>query len=172
MDTRDILTEAFARVRGGLTRVVDGLDAQALAYRPDPDANSIAWLVWHSTRVQDDHVSELAGREQAWTSDGWVDRFGLPFDPADIGYGHDSLQVGAVRPQGPHLLAAYQEAVVQRTFTYLDTVDASELDRIIDERWDPPVSVGVRLVSVIGDQLQHLGQADYVRGMLGRLGWR
>ncbi len=169
METSAILTDAFQRIREGVRRVTDGLDANDLAYRPDADANSIAWLIWHSTRIQDDHVSDIAGRDQLWIADGWADRFDLPFDPTDTGYGHSSQQVGAVRPDGPDLLVAYHEAVAQRTLEYLNTIDAAELDRIIDRRWDPPVSVGVRLVSVINDQMQHVGQAAYVRGMRERL---
>jgi hypothetical protein len=168
METSEILSDAFERMRGGVRRVTDRLDAEALAYRPDPDANSIAWLVWHSTRVQDDHVSQIAGRGQAWITDGWVDRLALPLDPTDTGYGHTSEQVGAVAVDGPDLLVGYHEAVARRTLEYLGRIDAVELDRIVDDRWDPPVSVGVRLVSVITDQTQHLGQAAYVRGLLER----
>jgi hypothetical protein len=168
METGDVLADAFGRGRELVGRVTDGLDADALAWRPDPDANSIAWLVWHATRVHDDHVSEIAGRGQAWHDDGWADRFGLALDPADTGYGHTSEQVGAVRPDGPEVLVGYHEAVAQRTFEYLETINPDELDRIIDDGWDPPVSVGVRLISVIDDQAQHLGQAAYVRGMLER----
>lgn len=169
METHEVLAESFDRIRDGILRVTDGLDAEALAYRPDPDANSIAWLVWHATRVHDDHVSEIAAREQTWIAEGWADRLGLPFDSADTGYGHASEQVGAVRPSTPDDLVSYHEVVAHHTFEYLDTIDAAELDRIIDNRWDPPVSVGVRLVSVINDQMQHLGQAAYVRGMYERM---
>lgn len=169
METRHVLADGFARIRQGVHRVTEGLDAEALVYRPDPDANSIAWLVWHATRVQDDHVSEIAGREQAWTSDGWAERLGLPFPRRDTGYGHTTEQVAAVRVDGPELLVGYHDAVVQRTFEYLDTITAPELDRIVDRSWDPPVTVGVRLVSVLEDQMQHLGQASYVRGMFERL---
>lgn len=170
METRDVLGDAFGRIRDGVSRVVEGLDADALAHRPDPDANSIAWLVWHLTRIQDDHVSEIAGHEQRWIADGWAAHFDLPFDPADTGYGHSSDQVGAVRPDGPEPLVGYHQAVAERTAAYLETVDADELDRIIDRGWDPPVTVGVRLVSVINDGTQHLGQAAYVRGLLGSPG--
>jgi hypothetical protein len=168
METSDILADAFERVRAGVRRVTDGLDAAALAYRPDPDANSIGWLVWHATRVHDDHVAEIAAHGQAWTEAGWAERFGLPFTPEDTGYGHTSDEVGAVRLETPDLLVGYHQAVADRTRAYLETVDAAELDRIIDEHWDPPVSVGVRLVSVINDQTQHLGQAAYVRGLYER----
>lgn len=168
MQTRDVLTDAFGRIRQGVARVTDGLDADALAWRPDPGANSIAWLVWHATRIQDDHVADLAGRPQAWTEDGWAERFGLPFDRHDTGFGHTPDDVAAVRPDEPGLLVDYHEAVAERTARYLDTVDADELSRIVDESWDPPVTAGVRLVSVINDNTQHVGQAAYLRGMLER----
>ena len=54
----------------------------------------------------------------------------------------------------------------QLTLAYLSRVTSEELDRVVDRRWDPPVTAGVRLVSVVGDCLQHLGQAAYVRGLL------
>jgi uncharacterized damage-inducible protein DinB len=168
MDTRDVLADAFDRTREGVRSVLDGLSAAALDHRPDAQANTIAWLAWHLTRVQDDHVSEIARREQTWTEEGWARRFDLPLDDADTGYGHTSEQVAAVRVEDPELLVGYHEAVFERTTAYLGTIDEQELDRIIDERWDPPVSVGVRLVSVIDDQAQHIGQARYVRGLFER----
>lgn len=167
--TADVLADAFERVREETHRAVAGLDAAALAFRPDADANSIAWLVWHLTRVQDHHVSDLAGHGQAWIDDAWAARLGMAADADDIGYGHTSQQVGAVRPEAPDLLLAYHDAVLARTREYLATVDAVELDRTVDRRWDPPVSAGVRIVSVISDCLQHAGQANYVRGIYERL---
>lgn len=150
-----------------MSRVASGATPRDLAYRPDADANSIAWLLWHLTRVMDDHVSEIAGRKQTWLAGGWRDAFDLPLTERDIGYGHTSEQVGQVTADAEKLIA-YHEAVQADVARYLAGIDAEELDRIIDERWDPPVSVGVRLVSVIGDGLQHVGQAAYVLGMSRR----
>lgn len=169
MDTKDVLTDAYTRIQGLVRRIAGGLDDDALAYRPDADANSIAWLLWHLTRVQDDHVSEIAGREQAWVMDGWAQRFGMEPDPSDTGYGHTSEQVAAVQPGAPDVIE-YHDAVASRTLEYLETIDADELDRIVDRSWDPPVTVGVRLVSVIGDCYQHAGQAAYVKGLYERRG--
>lgn len=169
METREIIADAFERVRGGIDRLTEGLDADALAYRPDPSANSIGWLIWHLLRVQDHHVSHLADVPQAWIDEGWSERFGMNSDPENTGYGHTSEQVAEVRPAGPEILRDYAEAVHARTLRYLETADAPELSRIVDTRWDPPVTAGVRLVSVIGDDMQHLGQAAYVRGMYERM---
>lgn len=166
METSDLLVDAFGRVRDTVHHVVDGLRPDQLAFRPSAEANSIAWLVWHLTRVEDDHVADLAGADQTWTAAGWCDRFGLPFDVGATGYGQTAGEVAAVRVEDAGLLTGYQDAVHDACVAYVRTVDAAELDRIVDTRWDPPVSAGVRLVSVVEDAVAHGGQAAYVRGLL------
>jgi hypothetical protein len=161
----ELLTDGFGRVHGVVHETLDGLTADQLAWRAAPDANTIAWLVWHLTRVQDDHVSEVAGADQAWHADGWADRFALPFSADDTGYGHDSADVGAVLVSAD-LLAGYFDAVYARTIAYVAKLTDADLDRVVDERWDPPVTLGVRLVSVLDDDIQHAGQAAFVRGLL------
>ncbi|MFA9430409.1 DinB family protein [Egicoccus sp. AB-alg2] len=170
MDTRELLTDAFHRIPELTRSLTDGAGSELLHYRPDRDANPIAWLLWHAARVQDDHVAALAGREQVWTAQGWMERFDLPFDPQDIGYGQSSEEVGQVRVEDPSLVVGYQDAVTAMVDEYLATVDDQELGRVVDDAWDPPVTAGVRLVSVIGDVMQHLGQAGYVRGLYERRG--
>jgi uncharacterized damage-inducible protein DinB len=164
----DILIDGFGRIRDVVHRVVAHLSPEELAERVDPDANSIAWLVWHLTRVQDDHVSEVAGREQVWLSGGWNSRFALPFAPEATGYGQSSEAVGRVRGISAELLRGYHDAVHAQTIRFIEGVNDDDLDRIVDERWTPAVTLAVRLVSVISDDLQHAGQAAFVAGMLGR----
>lgn len=164
-----LLTDAFDRIAGQVRAVLDGATPAMLAYRPDDAANSPAWLLWHLARVQDDHVADVAGTEQRWTAGGWADRFALPFDVADTGYGHSPQEVAAVRADAD-LLLGYHEDVHAATIAYLGTVAAADLDRVVDEGWDPPVTLGVRLVSVVADDLQHVGQAAYVRGLAERAG--
>lgn len=169
MDTTEILTDAFGRIRDWVHSAVDGLPAAALNYRPDPASNSIGWLIWHLTRVQDDHIAHLARATQAYTRDGWAERLGLNADDGDIGYGHTPEQVAAVRFDAGDDLVAYFDAVHQATLEYIATVTPEELSRIVDTRWDPPVTAGVRLVSVMDDCMNHTGQAHYVRGLWERL---
>ncbi|MFF4168690.1 DUF664 domain-containing protein [Streptomyces sp. NPDC001744] len=167
MNTADLLADAFGRVSEAVHGAVDGLPEDRLAVRIDPDANSIAWLVWHLTRVQDDHLADAFGTEQVWTAGGWADRFGLPFPDGETGYGQTSAQVGRVRAPA-ELLLGYHDAVRDRTAGLVGTVGDADLDRVVDTAWDPPVTLGVRLVSVIADGLQHAGQAAYVRGVVER----
>jgi uncharacterized damage-inducible protein DinB len=164
----ELLVDGFSRIHGIVHRVVDGLDEEQLTARLDRDANIIAWLVWHLTRVQDDHVADLAGTEQVWTKDGWAERFGLSFEPGTIGYGQSSEDVGQVRDISAEQLAGYYDAVHEASVRYVQGLADSDLDRVVDTRWDPPVTVAVRLVSVLSDDLQHAGQAAFVRGVLDR----
>jgi hypothetical protein len=167
LDISTLLLEVFGRVPPLAAEAVDGLDADQLSQQPAPGANTIGWLVWHLTRVQDHHVAELLGTEQIWTGGSWARACGLDPDPANTGYGHNAEDVLAVRPTGPEVLTGYLAEVDARTRTMLEGLTPVDLDRVVDERWTPPVTMGVRLVSIADDCLQHAGQAAYVRGLLG-----
>jgi uncharacterized damage-inducible protein DinB len=167
MDHASLLLELYGRIPPLARLAVDGVPLERLTEAPAPGANTIAWLVWHLTRVQDHHVAELLGADQIWVDGDWSRRFGLDADPSNTGYGHTAEQVGTVRPVAPEALHEYLEAVDSRTRAMLAGLAPADLDRIVDRRWDPPVTLGVRLVSIADDSLQHAGQAAYVRGLLG-----
>ncbi len=169
MECNELLRDAFSRITELVTVSASGLDRKRLTYRPEPGANSIAWLIWHLTRIQDDHVSEIAGLEQAWVSDGWAAKLGMEPDPENDGRGHGPSEVAAIAPDSPDLLIAYNKAVSDRTFSYLARASSADMALIIDRSYDPPVTVGVRLVSVISDNIQHAGQARYLRGIVDRI---
>lgn len=165
--TADVLTDAFGRVRDAVHRAVADLADDDLVRPPAPGANTVAWLVWHLTRVQDDHVADAFGTAQVWTEDGWAGRFDLPLPDDATGYGASPDDVLAVRA-GADLLLGYHDAVHARTVELVGGVGPDELARVVDDAWDPPVTLAVRLVSVLEDDLQHVGQAAYVRGLLRR----
>ncbi|MEV8525034.1 DUF664 domain-containing protein [Streptomyces sp. NPDC052000] len=166
MDIAEVLADAFGRVQEEVHAVVDGLSPEELAHRPSDTANSIGWLVWHLTRVQDDHVADAAGLDQVWTAQGWADRFQLPLGDEETGYGHTAKQVASVRGISADQLRGYHDAVHEQTVSFVRGLDEAALDRVVDERWTPHVTLGVRLVSFLSDDLQHVGQAAYVRGLL------
>lgn len=165
---RALLVDAFTRVHDDLPSVVRGLTPEQLLWRPDAQANPIAWLVWHLSRVQDDHLAGISGHEQVWRSGGWFERFGLPYPVQEHGYGHTSDDVAAFVLDEPALLTGYHAAVHEETLAVLETLAEGDFERVVDRRWDPPVTGAVRLVSVVNDVTQHLGQAAYVRGLLTR----
>jgi uncharacterized damage-inducible protein DinB len=169
MASANVLIDAFERIRDAVYPAVKDLSTAQLAFRPDGESNSISWLVWHLTRIQDDHVAGLHGEEQVWTAGGWSERFALPLETSDTGYGHGTEDVAKVTATAT-LLHDYFEEVHDKTVEYLRTLDDADLERVVDRSWDPPVTVGIRLVSVIADDLQHVGQAAYLRGVVQRVG--
>jgi uncharacterized damage-inducible protein DinB len=160
----ELLSEAFGRIRGVVHSALRDATIERLTFRVDPEANSMAWLIWHLTRVQDDHVADLADTEQVWTAGGWFDRFGLPFDREATGYGQGADEVGQVRAEA-ELLGEYYDAVHIRTIDFIHTLTEADLARVVDTSWDPPVTLAVRLVSILSDDLQHAGQASYAHGL-------
>lgn len=164
MESNELLLDAFARVREAVAATLDGVDGDALVRRPSGNGNSIAWLIWHLSRVEDAQVASAAGLKQVWTSQGFAGRFDLPLPERDTGYGHSTSQVSSLKAP-PELLLEYYDAVHLQTAAFLNNLGDVDFDRIVDTRWDPPVTLGVRLVSTIADCLQHVGQAAYARGL-------
>lgn len=162
---RELLRDAFTRLIEHVDDLTDGLTEEVSSYRPTPQANSIAWLIWHSARGQDLQLCDIAGVEQVWTRDGWVERFGLDLPPHDMGYGHSPEDVAKVHAPAD-LLAGYYLAVHKATLAYIAGVTTEELGRIVDTNWNPPVTASARLVSIVDDCAQHLGQAAYLRGII------
>ena len=172
MEQAELLADAMGRVQGALQRALEGLTTEELSRQPRPDCNPIGWLAWHLTRVQDQEVSALAGQEQAWVSQGWHSRFQMDPDPQNTGGRNTSEQVTAFKAPDVQTLLSYHDAVLERTRAYLTGVTAQDLDRTVDDpRFQSPPTVGVRLVSVISDNLQHAGQIAYLRGFLQGRGW-
>jgi uncharacterized damage-inducible protein DinB len=174
MTVAGLLTDAFERIQESVADAVEGLDADQLAARLDADANPVSWLLWHLSRVQDDHLAAAFSVPEAWSAASWAARLGLPGKSREIGYGHTSAQVAATSaamcrmPSPGKLLVEYHAAVHEQTLSLVSGLTDAGLERVVDVRWTPPVTLGVRLVSVINDATQHVGQALYVRGILLR----
>jgi uncharacterized damage-inducible protein DinB len=170
MTSAELIVDGFERIRQTVADVLSGLTPDQLAYRIAPDANPISWLVWHLTRVQDDHVAKAFGAVQAWSSGGWARRFGLSAGTMETGYGHTTAQVAAVgsATASASLLAGYHEETYAQTVRLVSAVTDADLNRVVDTRWTPPVTLGVRLVSVLNDDMMHVGQATYAHGIVLR----
>jgi uncharacterized damage-inducible protein DinB len=168
MESNELLTDLFGRVTEHVHEAVDDLDAAALTTAPSDGTNTIGWLVWHLIRVQDHHISELMEKDQLWMTGDWPQRFGVEADPDNTGYGHSDRQVAAIKPDSAAALIDYYDAAFARTKELIDSSTSADLDRVVDRRWDPPVTLGARLISIADDCIQHSGQAAYARGMLDR----
>ena len=172
MKWQELITDGYGRALQVLEKALAGLTLDDLKEQPHPDCNSIGWLTWHLTRVQDDHIADLMGEEQLWTKDNWYARFNRPPDRKDIGFGHSSEEVAAFKSPDVETLLEYHRAVLERSRRYISNLSMTDLDRELNEPWYQPLpTVGVRLVSVMSDCLQHAGQVSYVRGLLKGKGW-
>ncbi|PQZ96471.1 hypothetical protein CQ018_01915 [Arthrobacter sp. MYb227] len=167
-----LLRDGFERVNISVTDLMEQASPQMLRYRPEANANHIAWLIWHLSRIQDDHFVHLARAlwptqsfEECWISGGWSGKFKLPYAERETGYGQTSEQVQAFGMYDAALLAAYHSAVHQGSNAILGKLQVRNLQTIIDHRWNPPVSTAVRLVSVLEDTTKHIGQAEYISGL-------
>ena len=161
---RELLRDSFTRIIEHVQDLTDDLTDEVSLFRPTSTANSIAWLIWHSARIQDAQLAAICGIDQVWFSGEWVDQFNLDLPRDAHGYGHTPEDVGKVRAPAD-LLAGYYHAVHKMTLEYIAGVTPEELARVVDENWDPPVTASARLVSIVDDCMQHLGQAAYVRGI-------
>ena len=162
--SRELLRDSFTRLIEHVDGLTDDLSEDVSFFRPTPESNSICWLIWHSARIQDAQLADIAATDQVWFTGGWVDRFALDLPRDAHGYGHTPEEVGKVRASAG-LLAGYYHAVHKMTLEYIAGITTEELARIVDENWDPPVTASVRLVSIIDDCAQHLGEAAFVRGI-------
>lgn len=171
MNAIDILTDLAGRPLDALHLFWDRLEPTDLNRHPGGHDNSPAWLLWHAGREIDVQLAPLSGHPQAWMTGGFDKRFGLHLSPEDLGYGHSPEQARAIvvpeTDAGKSLLRDYLAAVTEQARAYVNSLSEADLDEVVDNRWDPPVTRGVRLVSLFDDALQHVGQVAYVAGMKG-----
>ena len=166
MDATRLVEQSLARIQAGFNRILEGLTEEQLVYRPSPTSNSIAWLLWHLTRVQDHHISDLLGEDQVWVSQNWCEKFNLPPDSTNTGYGHGPDEVAGIKGDAQAFLG-YYGSVFESSQRLLNNLSPEELDIELDEpRYNPLPTIGVRLVSIISDNTQHVGQAAYLRGLI------
>ena len=173
MEWHELTSDSYGRILEIMERTLKGLTVEDLKWQPHSAANSIGWLCWHLTRGQDAQISALMGEEQLWIKDGWYSRFNRPNDPGDVGFGHSPEQVAAFEPADADIMLDYLRATTERSKAYFLTLSAGDLDTELNEpQWQPLPTVGVRIISIMSDNLQHAGQASYVRGLLQGKGWQ
>lgn len=164
MNAIEILIDLARRPLAAAEALRGSLTPELLNAHPHHD-NSISWLLWHTAREIDEQLSHISGEEPVWTAAGFAARFELPVDSHEHGYGHTPDQARAIVTHDPDLLIKHLAAVVDAQVAYLSTLGNSELSRIVDDGWDPPVTLASRMISMSVDAAEHIGQAAYIAGM-------
>ncbi len=173
MKWHDVVLAGYDNIQKTLERILEGLTEEDLNWQPKPDSNSIGWLVWHLSRVQDSFVASLMVEEQVWIRDKWHSRFGRAADARDTGGGQTPQDLAKFKSPDTKTLLDYHRAVVSRSKNYISILSEADLDKTIpDPRFQPPPTVGTRLTMMLSDGLQHTGQAGYVRGLRQGKGWQ
>ena len=173
MKWQTLIAQIYERMSQEYMGIVDGLTLDEVNKQPYPDCNSIGWLAWHLTRQQDAQIAALMGEEQLWLKDKWYLKFERQPEAGDIGFGQTPEQVSAFKSPEAKTLLDYNQAVVERSKQYIRSLSGTDLDRELNEPWfQPPPTVGVRLISILDDSILHTGQAAYVRGLRQGRGWQ
>ena len=172
MRWQQLIIGTYQRMSRELEEVLKGLTTEDLHQRPAPGANPIGWLCWHATRSMDRTLGDVIKGEQLWIKDGWHKKFNRAPDPNDTGYGHTDAQVDALRIPDVQTLLAYRRAVMAVTLKYLENLTEKELDRECEYSVEPGAkrAASLRIIANIND-LQHVGQAAYVRGLIKGHRW-
>lgn len=164
MNAIEILIDLARRPQSAAVQLRGALTPELVNAHPHHD-NSIAWLLWHAAREIDEQLAEISGEPSVWLAHGFAERFALDATPTEIGYGHTPERARSIVVQDPALLLEHLAAVVDAQVAYLATLDEEDLARIVDERWDPPVTLAARMISISCDAAEHVGQAAYVAGL-------
>ena len=165
MKATEVLTDIATRPIDAAEALRPKLDSTTLNAHPQGHDNSVAWLLWHSAREIDAQTAHLADAEQIWHTNGFDKRLDLGPAADSIGYGHTAEEARSIESDDADLLLAYLKESTDALVAYIRTLSDTDLDDVIDESWDPPVTRGVRIASIIDDAAQHIGQAAYVLGM-------
>ena len=172
MECHKLIMDGYDRILQALEHALSGLTEDDLNEQPHPDCYSIGWLAWHLTRLQDDYIADLMGEDQLWAKDMWYTKFNRAPDLEDIGLSHTAEDIAAFRSVNVDTLLEYHRAVLHRTKQYIATLSMDDLARELNEPWfHTPPTVAVRLMTVMSDSLQHVGQIAYVRDLLKGKGW-
>jgi hypothetical protein len=171
-----VILGLLERATNQIKLATDGATDAQLYYRPTTNANSIAWLVWHLSRLQDLVTSSISGEAEIWSSDGWAEQFALPPDlPNDAtGWGDSTEQVAAFRVERATLFG-YMEAAHR--------VARERVARLTPEQLGQSIAWGTSqtplygptwrvLVTLLNDSIQHTGQINYIRGLVSEPDWR
>jgi hypothetical protein len=172
MECREMISASYKGVLETLERALDGLTKEDLNWQSRPDCNSIGWLTWHLTRVQDSFIASMMGEQQLWIQGGWHTKFGRPPEANDAGFGQTPQDLAKFKSPDIKTLLGYHRAVLERSQRYISTLSAADMDRELQGPPYLPPKLGLRLIMVLSDGLQHAGQVAYIRGLRQGLGWQ
>ncbi|MQG34126.1 MAG: DinB family protein [SAR202 cluster bacterium] len=173
MPENTTIVEALRRNWEMVSAAVAEVDEDTLNTRPNPDSNSMSWLIWHMTRVTDRFIHyRIAGTPQIWTVESWYGKFCMPEDPQEYGLGWTNEQAAQWQASSKAVLMEYFDRVNTDAAQYLSAMTDADLERVIPFPAPPDtLTVKEALGNLIWDNIAHGGQVAYLRGFFRGSGW-
>jgi uncharacterized damage-inducible protein DinB len=165
VDVKVFIQRSLELQRKDLLENLLGLSAAELGFRPARHANSIGFIVWHMTRVEDGWIQRAIQRKpHLWVADGWAARFEMPAEMRDMGFGYTVQQLDAFKIPPLELLLGYSHAVREATMAYVSGWDPASPTEV-RAPWGGMVAVAEVLAQLVWELNQHSGQVAYLRGL-------
>jgi hypothetical protein len=166
MPISDFILDMLDRMQQAVMEAVDSLSREELAWRPEPEANPIGFILWHQLRCEDAFVQGLIQRKtQVWVTEKWYQKLNLPENPMDNGYGYTAEQVAVFPILELSDLSGYAEAVRSRTLEYLKGVPPDKFDEVIQAGVFKGLAISKVFSLLLCEITQHIGQIAYLRGL-------
>lgn len=163
MDFREGISWCLVRIAKVLDNAKNDLTEEEASYRPCRACNSIGATLIHCGRAEDGWASRITGQEEIWLANGWADKFRLPKE--DRGWSYDDQSPEERRPVAE--LVGYFTETNTVFLQILKTLPEERMSQMVEGR-SLSLSVDKVFTHVVTELNQHLGQIDYVRGMLGK----
>jgi len=173
MKWQSMIGEAYENMFQEMEKVLEGLSIDDLHKRPALGANPIGWLCWHAIRSGDRLLGDVVLGKQLWISAGWNRKFNRPPDPNDTGKGHSLFSVDNLFIPSAGTLVDYANAVKAPLLDYTNKLTNQELNKEYPSSMAPDTMRPVypRITGILAHNLQHIGEANYARGILKGHGW-
>jgi uncharacterized damage-inducible protein DinB len=178
MDLREYAIQSMERVRQNTLNMIKGLTAAQLKWQPGPEANNIAFLLFHTFRVDDWYFNRwVAGGQELWEREGWPKRWRLPTpheqasSAFSTGHSWTPQQVASWVPPPLGEMLEYATAVRKSAIEVIRTL---ELNRLQEQpRPDRPEwTVANYLQNGTIHEAQHQAQIDFILGLMKTAGVR
>ena len=166
-----ILSDMLEMSDSLVRRALEGLTDADLIKRPSDQDNTIGWLMWHKTRVEDIAFADASGEEQFWISDKWHEKFGMEPNPGQMGFRGFARTSDEPRVQERKTFSATPTPFGRARLRCWRASRPRTSTRKSPPRWARPSKSGTTSGRVAADNIQHGGQICYLRGFITGFGW-
>lgn len=163
MEAKEVIIKSLGQSRRFLLNALDELTQEEVAWSPNPECNSIAFILWHIARLEDVFInSVIQGERELYEKEGWREKLGTPTGDTGTRYTEEMLRVWPVPEM--EVLQGYADSVREKTLVFLESIPPEKLSEV--PRPDrSPDTMGALLGGLSTEIAMHVGQICYLRGV-------